>query len=372
MSKSKSIFDSNTDSLLLSIKRDPFNTAWMMPQQPILDLVQQSNLMLSKYEMPFAARIAIESVQQSYAPTLKFLESWNSTYAAIADQFKQNETALIALDIIQKQTFPFQIAQNQFANFQNQINFVTTDVLNGLTRTVQDLFPSDYFIKVRLRSQYWLIMDSVVLDKINDLSPAYEEMGQVVVEYYKENSWKKLEDKVESWKPYISERIELFSAFLYLTKEITSGESHKATVPAIIAQIDGLIRELRSLLPNEAKARIQQEILANLPEDLKGKKVDTRNEVAVQVVAEVVDFWSAEMLQEIIFEGLFRDSKDIDSEGSYLLFRHKILHGDPSYLSYGTEENFVRLMLYVDFLVHLIAYFRGKRPALSSSQEGGC
>jgi len=123
------------------------------------------------------------------------------------------------------------------------------------------------------------------------------------------------------------------------------------------ACLDGLTRDLYGFLPKNTKKRLEKEIRDNLPEAEKNnRRKDLRNEISVHSIAELVDFWTAEALQEIIFGGLFRTSKMIsnDNNDNFSLFRHKIMHGDKEFLSYGNTENFIRLFLYADFLIKLI------------------
>lgn len=294
-----------------------------------------------------------KSVNSSYLRSMAELANGVSPLFQLV---AQNQRPLLDfLKEIQEQTRPYQEAFKQLQIVQDSWRTAGLDALRDITEAMRGI-SADYYLRIKLRSQYWLIVDEDLIDKLSENNAhEREEVTPIVIDYYKASSWQRLEALVHSWTPYISEdRLDFFKAFVHLAKKIENGDSHKATVPAIIAHIDGLVRELRSILPTDIKTRIKQEVIENLPVELKEKRVDVRDEVTVHVIAEVIDFWSADMLQEVVFGGLFRDSRDINPEESYLLFRHKIMHGDNAYLFYGTEENFVRLMLCADFIVQLI------------------
>ncbi|PZP52934.1 MAG: hypothetical protein DI586_11525, partial [Micavibrio aeruginosavorus] len=257
---------------------------------------------------------------------------------------------------IQEQTRPFQEALKQFHDLQDRLNFSEiSQAFRGVTDFIRNI-PPEHLIKIRLHSDHWLISDDgllmlVVEEDLHD----NEDIIPFVINYYKANGWYRLDTIMEEWQADIDQgRLKVFQAAIAMSKDNNHEDVHLLTVPALIAQIDGLVRELYGVLPKATRKRVEQEIKDNLPAELKGKRTDVRHDVAVQTVAEIVDFWSAEMLQEVIFSGLFRESNKITPNESYSLFRHKIMHGDKAYLGYGNEENFIRLMLYADFIIKLI------------------
>ena len=217
------------------------------------------------------------------------------------------------------------------------------------------VIPRQHILKLRLHSEHWLISDDLLSRAVeNDL---YENTVVVgfVIDFYKMDGWQQLERLVENWQQDIlPERLEIFRSVIEAVKIADNQNIHNLTVPTLIPQIDGLVRDLYAILPQDIKKRVEQEVRDSLPKELQSKRTDVRNEVAVQTIAEVVDFWSAEMLQETIFSALFRNSNHITSDDSYSLFRHKIMHGDREFLEYGNEENFIRSMLYAEFIIGLI------------------
>lgn len=286
---------------------------------------------------------AIEEITRGLTPFVDQITKMHSPYQELMKQ-------------IQGQTRPFQEALKQFHDLQDRLNFSEiSQAFRGVTDFIRNI-PPEHLIRIRLHSDHWLISDDELLMLVveEDLHDN-EDIIPFVIDYYKANGWDHLNAIVEEWQTDIEQgRLKVFQAAIAMSKDNNHEGVHLLTVPALIAQIDGLVRDLYGVLPKATRKRVEQEVKDNLPVELKGKRTDVRHDVAVQTVAEIVDFWSAEMLQEVIFSGLFRDSNKIMPNESYSLFRHKIMHGNKEYLGYGNEENFIRLMLYAEFIIKLI------------------
>lgn len=295
-----------------------------------------------RVSMPSHMR-AIEEITRGITPFVDQITKMHSPYQELMKQ-------------IQEQTRPFQEALKQFHELHDRLNFSEiSQAFRSVTDFIRNI-PPEHLIKIRLHSDHWLISDDELLMLVveEDLRDN-EDIIPFVINYYKANGWYRLNIIVEEWQADIElGRLKIFQAAIAMSKDNHDEDVHLLTVPALIAQIDGLVRDLYGILPRDTRKRVEQEIKNNLPEELKGKRTDVRHDVAVQTVAETVGFWSAEMLQEVIFSGLFRDSNKITPNESYSLFRHKIMHGDKEYLGYGNEENFIRLMLYAEFIIKLI------------------
>lgn len=239
--------------------------------------------------------------------------------------------------------------------FQATLDFSKIgQAFHGITDIIRSV-PQEQFLKIRLYSERWPISDELLsLAVENDL---YENTAviQFVIDFYKVNDWQRLEMLVHSWLTVIqAERVKILLSVIKAVKNAKDEDVHDLTITTLIAQIDGLVRDLYSILPKDIRKRVEEEIRKDLPVVIHEKRPDVRKDVMVQTIAEVVDYWSAEMLQEAIYSGLFRDSNQISNDDNYSLFRHKIMHGDKEYLGYGSEENFIRLILYADFIIGLI------------------
>ena len=257
---------------------------------------------------------------------------------------------------IQKPAFQQQEAMRPFYKIQEFIDcFKINDAFRSIPDAIND--PAQrYNVKLRLYAEYWLISDTDLLLEVNKNSDLEGDfVTEFVVNYYKKENWKRLGGLIRSWRGSISqERLDIFNSALTHTQASSCSNVHLLTIPALIPQIDGLLRDLHSTLPKETKKRIEKEITDNLPDDMKGKRLDIRPDQIIGSIAELVDDESAEILQEFIFEELFKPSNDIANDGGRSLYRHKIMHGNKIFLNYGKEDDFVRLMLYAHFIVNLI------------------
>lgn len=322
---------------------------------PVMEAMRQLEEQQRRIRQPFIE--ISQALSIAMPPHLTAIQEITKGFTPLIDQItRMHNPYQDLIKSIQEQARPFQDTLNQFRSLQERLNFPEINkAFRGITEFIHSI-PREYLIKVRLHSEYWLISDDNLLELVvGQELHGNEEIIPFVISYYSAEDWCRLEAIIDSWGNDVEpSRINVFQAAITAARASGQENVHLLTVPALIAQIDGLVRDLYAILPRAVKKRVEKEIKSNLPAELSGKRLDVRNEVAVQTVAEVVDFWSAEMLQEVIFSGLFRDSNKITPESSYSLFRHKIMHGDKEYLGYGNEENFIRLMLYAEFIINLI------------------
>ena len=284
-----------------------------------------------------------KALYSSFVPYSKALSEFRSPVWKILEQ-------------IQKQDFQQQAAMTQFLKIQKSINyFQINNAFQSIPDTIND--PDQWYnVGIRLYAEHWLISDTDLLLEVNKNSDLEgNPLTEFVVNYYKDENWKRLGDLIRSWRGSISqERLDIFNSALTHTQISSCSNVHLLTIPALIPQIDGLLRDLYSTLPKETKKRIEKEIIDNLPDDMKGKRLDTRPDQIIGSIAELVGDESAEILQEFIFEDLFKSSNDIANDGGRSLYRHKIMHGNKTFLNYGKEDDFVRLMHYAHFILYLI------------------
>ena len=149
------------------------------------------------------------------------------------------------------------------------------------------------------------------------------------------------------------------------------GKANRPTLPALIAQIDSLIEFLKKSIYLKY---ISSSKPIYSPQDWKKKK----NKIVIQQIDYTVNHWSAMMLKDIIFGVLFCTSNHIQkrltkdtmfcNEQRDLIYRHKILHGDQNYMDYGTTENFIKVLLYADFIIRLISFVQSKNIESESIQ----
>ena len=193
-------------------------------------------------------------------------------------------------------------------------------------------------------------------------------MESLIVSHYSENNWNRAEILIQSWQKYnfVGKRTDVFLDTLQINRisdERKEFNPNRPTLPALIAQIDGLIEFLK-------KSIYLKYISSSNPVYTLQDWKDNKNKIVIRQISHIVDHWSAMMLEDIIFKGLFCNSKHIQkklttdimfyNDQSYLIFRHKILHGDKSYMDYGTTENFIKVLLYADFIIRLIHFVQSE------------
>ena len=320
---------------------------------------------------------------QELAQSLPFQEEFQSTI-----DLNLQETLDKIMPPVQElvQPLPFQ------EKFQSTIDLNLQETLDKIMPPVQELMQPLPFqeefrqqseitheqsIKIDLYLKYWIVTDNCLLEKLyktNYLNLIG--MENLIVSHYSKNDWNLAEMIIQSWKKhnFVGERADVFLDVLQINR--ISGERkgfnpNRPTLPALIAQIDSLIEFLK-------KSIYSKHINSSKPiyslQDWKKNK----NRIVIQQIGHIVDHWSAMMLEDIIFKGLFCNSRHIQerltkdimfcNEQRYFIFRHKILHGDQSYMDYGTTENFIKVLLYADFIIRLISFVQSKNIESESIQ----
>ena len=334
-SKIEKLISGTNCSLGISKILEDHNKIYKMHVQPFESLMKNVQMSLPSFSLA-------EKIAQNITPlSLQFLEY----KSPLEEAFKKMQSNLSLFSDIAEQTHAF----HSTLDF-GKIN----ETLSGFTNALRNI-PRERFAQIRLSDEYWLVEDMSLLLQIDERPDLEgEALSAYIIQHYKENDWERLDQIVASWDGIVvPDRIAIFVSALKHTRTASDEDIHLITVPTLIAQIDGLIKDLYSLLPAKTKKRIKQEIFNSLPEDVKSKRGDPRKEITVGSIAEIVDFWSAELFQEAIYEGLFKNSNQVVDIESDPLSRHKIIHGDRDFLRYGYEVNFVRLFLYADFIANL-------------------
>lgn len=357
--KIKDIIEPNAFSAIEELNKHYSSLSTALYSPPALQLMNQleeQNRLLTSQLEPFTS--VAQTLSLSFEPKLQAFQEIGKGFDALSKQFLEFQSPLQeALEQIHRQISPFQETMQQFREVQKSIDFsYINDLLNSITEALRTI-PREYIVKLRLHSEYWLITDDALLLQIEerDAIDDQDALTNHIVNYYKINNWQRLENTIQSWADTVHvDRMAIFESAVLHVKLSESEDVHLLTVPALIAQIDGLVRDLYSTLPRSIKKRIEKEIKDNLPEDMKARRLDTRPDEVIGSIVELVDYWSAEIFQSAIYEGLFRNSNQINIEETYSLYRHKVMHGDKDFLKYGNEENFVRLVLYADFIISLI------------------
>ena len=307
------------------------------------------------------------------------LSAFEQMQGPLANLFEQDRTiASPTLDSLPQ----FQVSNSSFRTFDDEAQRLMSPAQDTVRRFAAHQIHNDIFatiqalqswgvdlrrafetlrIKLRLLSQSWLVRDANVISEIRHEGDASSvALAKVVVKYYKENNWQKLEAMIRSWTNIHSSRLYIFDSVLKVVQNSSTRNAYAATIPTLIAQIDGLIRALYAAFPSGFKCRIRRQLLSSPSDcgsdaiDATAKRVDLRPEQVIQGIIELGEPFSAKIMKEKIYGGLFKSSNSIHVDDDHSLNRHKIMHGEIDFLDYGSEENFVRLMLYADFIINLI------------------
>ncbi len=325
------------------------NQSLILQSQASLKLKEKNRLIPAQIE---AFRNITPALNQSLTAQIQASKEINESFSLLSKQLLEFRSPLQeAVEQIQRQISLFQKTTKQFREFQRQLDF--TQITDNAR-----IFARKRLVKLRLHSEYWLINDDLLLAEIYEAKDIEgDALSKFIVDYYKVNNWERLDHIVSSWQNLIFPgRMNIFRAAIYYTKSANETDIHLLNVRTLIPEIDGLVRDLYSILPKDMKKRIRKIIIENLPEEnkKKNKRVDTRPDEVVGSIAEIIDFSTAEIFDSVIYEGLFKNSNQITDGETYLLYRHPIIHANKDFLNYGKEEYFIRLILYADFIIDII------------------
>lgn len=319
------------------------------------------------------------------AQSIQSLKQAQENIIRISEQFKPYQSLLLKemnFTAIQKTAYEM---EKQLEPFRKQtealfkaLDFPKISTLAKPLASFVASIPVDTWTELRLNAQYWIIPDKSLIKEISVANfERDDEVTDFITNFYAGNEWNKVHDLLEKWGCYdfMEQRLLVLRSCLDLAiaGEEQGINSYLAITPAMIAQIDGLMKELSSALPSQLKKKVDTELRQELQIlDVKEKKrKDLRDKITPLCVGELTNDFCAYLLEKIIIDGLFRNSNDIDNllkenSGDFCLFRHKIMHGDSSFLNYGTKSNFIRLILYINFIVETIHQIKSKMDLGSS------
>lgn len=279
----------------------------------------------------------------------------NDPYEALQSHFNQKvipfpEYVSLMQQSLSSPTTNFRLNSNTnelwSTKFENSFSIETT--------------PREEILKEQLQGEYWLISDSELLAEATANGMFNSKMAiPFVMEYYKNNDWNKLKEMIRSWETIVDiERLKVFESAVACTSESKSN-IHLLTVPSLIGQIEGLHKELQLAIPSETLKSAEARLRRRKPKNIHKKELEKRvtEESVWELMNESGLTW---LLEYAIHEAFFRNSKEIQINEEYSLFRHKIMHGEKEYIRFCNEESFFRLFLYADFIITLTSEIRSK------------
>jgi len=276
-----------------------------------------------------------------------------------------------AQEEIRKILEPISAMQQLADSFSKSLNIPLFEQAVNPFKNLMGSFHPEMWVEFRLRSGYWIIEDKNVINYLVENRSELRNLESFIIKYYSENSWQKLDVIVEGWNDCskISERLPILKDCFEAVR-ISDGSNFNVAnvvIPTLVAQIEGIKEELLDIPSDEFRDRVKGRVsfefipangaLTN-GQKKKGKKQD--EEFLCHFIEEAFSTHYAYAFYEIIINGLFKNSYEFDEDkkkdnNPINLNRHKILHGDKALLDYGTQENLVRLFLYLDFIIKILA-----------------
>lgn len=231
-------------------------------------------------------------------------------------------------------------------------NIDVTSIYEGYDR-LADLKDIETNLNQILNRYQWFVLPEMpmsfvyyLMDLSKEENPR-KQMNQLFWEYYSYNEFENLRNLVERWQfsqKFRPGRIKIINDCLYIMLNSKNGKiPSNVIVPTLIAQIDGIQREL--LIKNNFQ--ISKNWFKNRDT---GKTMNKKD--AWDSIYSPDDIFSS-TVNDIILDVLFAKAYPGEPVKTPITFsRHKILHGE--HLNYGTKFNVIRSFLIIDFLHDLL------------------
>ena len=207
-------------------------------------------------------------------------------------------------------------------------------------------------------SEYgWCICDKNLRSKIETASSlTQEEFDNLIVDYYSQNKYERIKDKISYWKdvPFLEKRMPIITSCLYVPETMDENNLYNMAIPTLLAQEDGIFDDIIDLIPENIKAIICKQ---------NGLNRNQKRNVVARLLYRLGYKQLSIFAQKVLIERTFRDgrnSKGIPSFSKkeikkYNKFRNKILHGDKNYLNYGTSKCYIQSWLELELMFNIYA-----------------
>lgn len=252
-----------------------------------------------------------------------------------ADTLNQINTQLVYL----LKNIDFKFIFNQYKDFYDRLESIyhvdqqeLRHVLNEYQWFVLPEMPASFVLK---------------LLQLSKMTYPRKRINQLFFDYFAYNDYENLRDLVEKWASsgkFRPGRLKIIKDCLNAVANAKKGKIPSTLiVPALIAQIDGIQREI--LLKNDFKP-----VWTKFKLEGKGKAMN-QNEAWNHIYSPEDEFSS--IINDIILEVLFASALPGQPLKTPITFsRHKIMHGE--HLNYGTKPNTIRTFIIIDFLHDLM------------------
>lgn len=240
------------------------------------------------------------------------------------------------------------IDQNQklFANFFRAYQ-ILEDSLKRYHTTIEEankiLKKYKWFVSLSLPDSFY----GAILEIESTGKNKKKKINKLFIDYFSGNNFKYLEELVESWKSHsrFKSRMRIFRACIQTLQRAKKGDNpSNVIIPALIAQIDGIINDIVD------SYGIQYDKKSRMWIDGKGNQSKKKDEAKKKLIQSLNEYSpiGEYLLLEILFQEAYRGQKlSIPTTFS----RHKILHGE--YVHYGRKDNTIKAFLILDFLHYL-------------------
>ena len=194
--------------------------------------------------------------------------------------------------------------------------------------------PKERRTKMYMAMQFWPIRDNRLIRYLVRREITKDGLGEAITSYYKEKKWEELRKMVCLWKPLgIDEgRHKILKDCLEILIRMDGDDVNAANVllPTLVCQFEGIIDDTDGV---SKKAKGIKTMMQLSPSELNS------NTILLGIIVEVFGCSTA-----------FANDK---AAGKHRinLNRHKLNHGEKILLDYGSEENVIRLFIYINEVI---------------------
>lgn len=198
-----------------------------------------------------------------------------------------------------------------------------------------------WFVSLSLPDTFY----GAVLDIEKSGAHKRKRINRLFIDYFLADGFQALEEMVEDWKdnPHFKPRMKIFRNCIKTLKRAKRDENPSILIiPALIAQIDGIINEIVN------KYNVKKDPLTKMWIDGKGNQSKTKKEAIQKLIASLNEY--SPLGEFLLLEILFQQSiPELSIQTTFS--RHKIIHGE--FLNYGRVDNTIKAFLILDFLHYL-------------------
>ena len=172
-------------------------------------------------------------------------------------------------------------------------------------------------------------------------------INSLFIDYFSSDNFQNLEQLVESWRNHslFKSRMRIFRACVQTLRRAKKRDNPSNTIiPALIAQIDGIINDIVD------SYGVQYDNKRRMWIDGKGNQSKNKEEAKKKLINSLNEY--SPIGEYLLLEVLFQEAHRGQELSIPTTFnRHKILHGE--YVHYGRKDNTIRTFLILDFLHYL-------------------